>query len=329
MRIISILALFAAAAGVFWLRSQHAGEGASAPRADRSAAEPQILIASEYDERRPSFSPDGQEILFEREIAGQSDLFLRNAATGAELRLTDTEQSEARASLHPSGRYIAFESDEFAIEIRKFENDRLSGDARRILPARFPAWLGDKGLLHAGGISEYGEKYGVLEDEYPGIDETMTAPASEIVRRELFTSPYRTAWPSASADGRYVAFFSRDGTRGRSDDIYLHDRLTRETRRLTDHPANDFTPAIAPDGAYVVYASNRLGSGRSKLFAIMADGACETQISFGPGNHVEPNFSPDGRRIAFSMRKGGDYDIAGIAAPGPDFCDAEGPAAAD
>lgn len=328
MRIISIIALFLAATAVFWLRSQGAGEGTgqgtAAREGVRRAAEPQILIATEHPERRPSFAPDGRAIVFQREIDGQADLFLFQLDQAVEYRLTNTDEDEGRASFNPAGQYLAYQSGEIAVIATRISGNEFAGMQHMLIPAMFPAWRSNNRLLHSGGPSEFTDEFSIVEVEHPGADEINSARPSETGRNKLFSSPYLTAWPSASADGRYVAFFSRAATQGESDDIYLFDMETEEARRLTDHPANDFTPAIAPDGSYVVYASNRLGSGASKLFAVKTDGSCETQLTFSDGNHVEPSFSPDGRRIAFSLRAGGDYDIAVIEAPGPDLCAAGG-----
>jgi cold shock CspA family protein len=73
-------------------------------------------------------------------------------------------------------------------------------------------------------------------------------------------------YPSLSADGRYVAFVSQaslvsDDTNGMSD-IYLHDRQTRQTVRVSI--ASDGTPgngnsqgaALSADGYYVAFSSS-------------------------------------------------------------------------
>jgi Tol biopolymer transport system component len=72
--------------------------------------------------------------------------------------------------------------------------------------------------------------------------------------------------PSLSADGRYVAFMSRasnlvPGDTNRTDDVFVHDRQTGETRRVSVNSfgveGNDqsWNPAISGDGRHVAFVS--------------------------------------------------------------------------
>lgn len=92
-------------------------------------------------------------------------------------------------------------------------------------------------------------------------------------------------------------------------DIYAYDRQTRQHRPLTDgQRAND--PDISPDGRSVVFVRNELG--KQDLCAVSIDGGKVMTLLRGVnGDQVAtPRFSPDGRRVAFSMwRHGGDRDI--------------------
>src|SRR5262245_56232625 len=46
----------------------------------------------------------------------------------------------------------------------------------------------------------------------------------------------------------------------RAWDLYLIDVESRQTRRLTDHPALDFNAAFAPDGGRIAFVSERDGN---------------------------------------------------------------------
>ena len=129
--------------------------------------------------------------------------------------------------------------------------------------------------------------------------------------------------PSISANGRYVAFKSRasnlvHGDTNGSDDVFVHDRQTGQTERVS--VASDGTegnarviwgPSISADGRYVAFASyaNNLVSndtnghfdvfvhdketGDTRLVSVASD---ETQ---GNSSSILPSISADGRYVAF------------------------------
>ncbi len=71
---------------------------------------------------------------------------------------------------------------------------------------------------------------------------------------------------------------------------------------------NDFDPDVDPSGKWLVYASTRHRE-TSDLYLKRIDGTAVTQLTSDPANEVMPNFSPDGRRVAFASDKAGNWDI--------------------
>lgn len=78
-------------------------------------------------------------------------------------------------------------------------------------------------------------------------------------------------------------------------DIWTLDPATRQRRRLTADPADDYQPAVSPDGATVVFGSTR--SGRPGLWSMARDGSAPRRLT--AGGDMRPSFSPDGRWVAF------------------------------
>jgi Tol biopolymer transport system component len=107
--------------------------------------------------------------------------------------------------------------------------------------------------------------------------------------------------PSISADGRFVAFASRAvdlvaGDDNNSEDVFVHDRLTGATVRVSvssdGEPGNDdsYRPAISPDGRFVAFQSDAANltpgdtNGATDVFLHDLDAGRTTRVSVGSGN---------------------------------------------
>jgi len=77
--------------------------------------------------------------------------------------------------------------------------------------------------------------------------------------------------------------------------------------RLTDAPGNDLDPQPSPDGARIIFQSNR--DGNPEIYVIDANGSNPRRLTEHLGYDGEPTWSPDGAQIAFVSDRGGVYDL--------------------
>ncbi|HER42834.1 MAG TPA: hypothetical protein ENO08_00040, partial [Candidatus Eisenbacteria bacterium] len=116
--------------------------------------------------------------------------------------------------------------------------------------------------------------------------------------------------PSLSRDGRSVAFSAIDD-HGRTD-LYVYDRPSGRTRRLTDDVYDDLHPDWHPDGRSLVFCSDRCDGGMrgsSALFTIEVETGRIEQITDGSYRDTDPRWLDDGRGMLFSSDRTGVADI--------------------
>jgi TolB protein len=81
-----------------------------------------------------------------------------------------------------------------------------------------------------------------------------------------------------------------------------------DERPLLASPDIDYNPAWSPDGASIVFTSERDGS--ADLYRVKADGSALERLTDSPAFDDQAAFSPDGKQLAFvSSRAGGTADL--------------------
>jgi TolB protein len=103
----------------------------------------------------------------------------------------------------------------------------------------------------------------------------------------------RAAFPGPN--GRIVFTSDRDG----DSEIYRMNARGRRVRQLTENPARDREPHVAPGGKRVVFVSDR--DGNSEIYVMRADGTHERRLTHTGASEVAPAFAgPTGKRIVFA-----------------------------
>lgn len=111
---------------------------------------------------------------------------------------------------------------------------------------------------------------------------------------------------SFSPDGKWIVnavYVADDNT-----DIVLIDRATKELSYILPHESWDWLPSFSPNGAQIVFNSQRGGNSDIYLYTL-ASGELQ-QLTNNPTYEAHAKFSPDGKFILYHEGMGGaDYNV--------------------
>lgn len=229
-----------------------------------------------------------------------ADVFVHDRQSGQTTRVSvanDGTQGNANSgnpSISADGRFIAFES----VASNLVDGDTNSG-------------------TYCWSQSFHGNCADVFVHDCQTGDTDLVSVSSDGIQGDNYSSSL-----AISADGRFIAFESHasnlvHGDTNDENDIFVHDRQTGETTRVsaasdgTQSNNSSFDPAISADGRFVTFtswATNLVpddSNGETDVFVHDRETGQTTRVSVasdgsqGNGYSAHPAISPDGRFVAF------------------------------
>jgi Tol biopolymer transport system component len=280
----------------------------------------------------------------------QWDVFLHDRESGATTRVslgpggTELSVPSDQPAISADGRIVAFQTGSPLGTTQVFVYDRLSGEVTPISvgpggtsgnaasahPAvsadgRWVAFTSRASDLLAGDTNSADDVF-LYDRQNGGITRVSVGPDGDQ------GNSYSSGAVSISADGRWIAFTSSASnlvpfdTNGH-EDVFVHDRNTGQTRRVSVGPdasqgnAGSFNPALSADGRWVAFASRATNlvegdtNGQEDIFVHDSLTGTTSRVSLGPGgvqanaNSSGATISPEGRFVAF-------YSAASNVVPG-------------
>jgi len=142
-------------------------------------------------------------------------------------------------------------------------------------------------------------------------------------RMKLTDGVARDYYPRCSPDGRWVAFFRKQSPVGKgAAETRLCVMPAATGSPVTTLDLGDLTLTLgywmfawSPDGSSLVFTADD-GNGNIDLYRVPREGGHPDRITLLPGLDAIPDWSPDGRQIAYTRLAGGETQIWSIPATG-------------
>ena len=238
------------------------------------------------------------ELAFERDVAGNVDLYVIPAGGGAERRLTDHPGADSLPRWSPDGARVVFTSDRTG-RPQLWEVPAQGGEARRLRENEATEYQAD--------VSPDGKHLAFLSN-LDGPERLLAQDLAGGAVRELVRHGDRTIFgnPHWSPDGRFVAYSSNYRI---GHQIYVVEVATGKERRISPVMAGGCEPRFSRDGRKVVYVSRDHMRSTSRLVEHdLATGEERALVSW-PAFNYDPVYSPDGTELAFASNVTGEYAI--------------------
>jgi Tol biopolymer transport system component len=238
-----------------------------------------------------AYSPDGTHIVYggyERGDSGDYAIYVSNADGSDITDLTSTyldpaENNQGEPVWSPDSTQIAFDNDSNDPSMQGIYLMNSDGtDIHKIADGGFPAWSPDgQSIVFSAAVGDENDIHSVSID------------GSHL--RRLTHSSAVEAFPAWSPDGSQIAYIEYLG----GEQLWVMDADGAGSHPVTDIP-NDgmggFSPDWSPDATTIAF---EVFDGHSwDIYTVHPDGTDLRPLADGPGDEIQPVWSPDGSQIA-------------------------------
>ncbi|WP_026423924.1 DPP IV N-terminal domain-containing protein [Actinokineospora inagensis] len=263
------------------------------------------LTSGEYDDTYPSWSPDGKQIAFSSTRSGTEDIWTVDVRGGSLHRITTAKTDESQPAWSPDGKQIAYTQGNTIESV-----DIASGKVTTLVQGSQQAFISTPSWSTDGKSLSYlqsGQRGSTLW--------AWTAGASHQVGTYDDVFPFPARWTSPTdilygANGKIVV---SNATSGQSRDVPF--KATFALHRDKYPPKVRDFDSTKPQQAKGIVGPQLSPDGKSVAFKALNDlwvsplGGTPKKVTDDSYYEIDPAWSRDGAKLAYSSDKAGTEDI--------------------